>query len=123
MCQGFRAHPYPARRSAASYLAELICKLARRSAHIGRVGYLPFFLTLSTRQRRPLVAVSIKPLAPLLITNPGRGTEGSMVSSNVPGTNCLDDDFAGLGHSHFTSDITCDIDFDSVSTKPRRGLL
>jgi hypothetical protein len=44
-------------------------------------GYLPPFLTLSTRSRRPSVAVSIRPLAPFLIRNPGSGSRGSTVSS------------------------------------------
>ena len=38
-------------------------------------------LTSSTRLRRPSVAVSIRPLAPFLIRNPGSGTRGSTVSS------------------------------------------
>jgi NAD(P)-dependent dehydrogenase (short-subunit alcohol dehydrogenase family) len=63
-------------------LPSLICRTPPEIRCRSRMGgYLPPFLTLSTRLRRPSVAVSIRPLAPLLITNPGRGTEGSTVSS------------------------------------------
>ena len=43
----------------------------------------PPFLTSSTRLRRPSVEVSIAPLMARFKMNPGSGTEGSMVSSNL----------------------------------------
>ena len=43
----------------------------------------PPFLTFSTCLRSPSVAVSIAPFIARLSTNPGRGTDRSMVISNI----------------------------------------
>jgi hypothetical protein len=54
-----------------------------RRAGVPLPNYLSAFLTFSTCLRSPSVAVSIAPFITRLRTNPGSGTDGSIVMSNL----------------------------------------
>jgi hypothetical protein len=68
------------RRLRGRYLRRVAVIAGRRKSDRQR-RYLAPFLTSNTRLRRPSVAVSIKPLAPFLIRNPGTGIARSTVIS------------------------------------------